>query len=250
MVEGLELFKDHFKEYTDHYILIGGSACDWQLAQKGINFRATKDLDIILVVEALSSDFVRRFWQFIRQGGYTIAQIGEQKKFFRFIQPRVEGYPKMLELFSRKPDLIAEVPDMHLTPIPTEDEVSSLSAILLDDAYYYFTVSNSTITGGLHHATEPALICLKTKAFLNNAARKSTGQTVRQDDIDKHKKDVIRVTAALIPGEVIETRSSIKTDLLKYIDIIRKEIPDIRQILRANVTVEQIMESDCEDIWS
>jgi hypothetical protein len=67
---------------------------------------------------------------------------------------------------------------MHLTPIPTEDEVSSLSAILLDDAYYYFTVSNSTITHDLQHATEPALICLKAKAFLNSAARKSAGQIV------------------------------------------------------------------------
>jgi hypothetical protein len=83
------------------------------LEQKGFDFRATKDLDIILVVEALSADFVRRFWQFIRQGGYSIAQIGEQKKFYRFIQPKTAGYPKMLELFSRKPDLIADVPDMH-----------------------------------------------------------------------------------------------------------------------------------------
>ena len=242
MVEGLGLFKDHFKDHTDQYILIGGSACDWQLEQKGFDFRATKDLDIILVVEALSADFVRRFWQFIQQGAYTIAQIGEQKKFYRFIQPKAIGYPKMLELFSRKPDLIATVPDMHLTPIPTEDDVSSLSAILLDDTYYYFTVSNSTITDGLHHATEPALICLKAKAFLNNAARKSAGQIVRQDDIDKHKRDVIRVTAALTPGEAIETPSSIKADLLKYVGIIRVEKPDIRQILRTNVTLEQIME--------
>jgi len=242
MVEGLGIFKDHFKDHTDHYILIGGSACDWQLEQKGFNFRATKDLDIILVVEALSVDFVQRFWQFIRQGGYSIAQMGEQKKFYRFIQPTAPGYPKMLELFSRKPDLIAGVPGMYLTPIPVEDNVSSLSAILLDDAYYHFTISHSTVTDNLHHATEPALICLKAKAFLNNAARRSAGQSVRQDEIDKHKRDVIRVTAALTPGDAIETPAPIKADLLKYIDIVREENPDIRQFLRINVGIEQILD--------
>jgi len=243
MVEGLGRFKDHFKEYTDHYILIGGSACDWQLEQKGVNFRATKDLDIILVAEALSADFVRRFWQFIRQGGYSIAQIGEQKKFYRFIQPKEAEYPKMLELFSRKPDLIAESPDMHLTPIPMEEEVSSLSAILLDDAPYYFTVSHSTVTDDLHHATESALICLKAKAFLNNATRKLAGHFVRKEDIDKHKRDVIRLTAALTPGTLIEAPSSIKTDLQRYSAIIREENPDVRQILQADVGIEQILES-------
>lgn len=242
MVEGLGLFKDHFKDHTDHYILIGGSACDWQLELKGFDFRATKDLDIILVVEALSADFVRRFWQFIQQGGYSIAQVGEQKRFYRFIQPKAAGFPKMLELFSRRPDLIVEVPDMHLAPIPMDEEVSSLSAILLDDAYYHFTVSHSVVTDDLHHATEPALICLKAKAFLNNAARKSAGQSVRQDDIDKHKRDVIRLITALTPGSAIETPSSIKADLRQYIDIIREENPDTRQILRADISIGQILE--------
>lgn len=36
MVEGLDVFQDHFKDYTDHYILIGGSACDWHLEQRKI----------------------------------------------------------------------------------------------------------------------------------------------------------------------------------------------------------------------
>ena len=28
MVRGLDLFRDYFKDYTDKYILIGGTACD------------------------------------------------------------------------------------------------------------------------------------------------------------------------------------------------------------------------------
>jgi hypothetical protein len=33
-------------------------------------FRATKDLDMVLIVEALTPAFGRRFWKFIGAGGY------------------------------------------------------------------------------------------------------------------------------------------------------------------------------------
>jgi hypothetical protein len=42
-------------------ILIGGAACDFWLTGLGINFRATKDLDIILIVEALEKPLTERF---------------------------------------------------------------------------------------------------------------------------------------------------------------------------------------------
>ncbi len=56
MVNGIEIFRDFFKDYTDHYILIGGAACDELLTDAGLTFRATKDLDIILIMEALHSE--------------------------------------------------------------------------------------------------------------------------------------------------------------------------------------------------
>jgi hypothetical protein len=28
MVKGLDLFREHFREYADRYVLIGGTACD------------------------------------------------------------------------------------------------------------------------------------------------------------------------------------------------------------------------------
>jgi hypothetical protein len=38
----------------------------------GLAFRATKDLDIVLYVEALDAEFVRAFWDFVRGGGYEV----------------------------------------------------------------------------------------------------------------------------------------------------------------------------------
>ncbi|KAF0212418.1 MAG: hypothetical protein FD178_3168 [Ignavibacteria bacterium] len=246
MVTGLYLFIEHFQPYTDHYILIGGGACDWQMEQKGLPFRATKDLDIILIIEALSDEFVNHFWQFIKDGEYVIAEVGEKKSFYRFIKPNVAGYPYMLELFSRKPDLIKEIPGMHLTNIPTGEEASSLSAILLDDEYYSFTLANTQLTDGLHLANEIALICLKARAFLNNARRKAEGHEVQQDDITKHRNDVIRLTATLTPGTIVPVPNIVKADLLQYIEIIRTENPNIKQLLKnqgmANITINQIIE--------
>lgn len=46
MVEGLELFRDSFRNFTDDYVLIGGVACELVLDTFGINFRLTQDLVI------------------------------------------------------------------------------------------------------------------------------------------------------------------------------------------------------------
>lgn len=246
MVNGIDVFIQHFEKYSGHYVLIGGGACDIQMRQKGIDFRRTKDLDIILIVEALSDDFVNHFWKFIVDGEYTIAQVGNKKMFYRFIKPQTEGYPYMIELFSRRPDVIKEIEGMHLTDIPTGEEASSLSAILLDDEYYNFTISNSEIIEGLHLANDIALICLKARAFLNNLKRKADGDEIQEDDIIKHKKDVIRLTAALTPGNTIKIPDIIKSDLLGYIETLKSENPDIKQLLKnqgaGNVTLEQIID--------
>lgn len=232
MVIGLDLFTEYFKEYTAHYILIGGSACDRYFEERGIDFRVTKDLDIILVVEALKDEFVNHFWQFIKDGEYTLTERGGTKQFYRFVKPKTKGYPFMIELFSRKPDLIKEIEGIHLTDIPTSEEVSSLSAILMDDDYYHFTIENSTILEGLRHANDIALIVLKAKAFLNNRQRAEEGQKVQEDDILKHRRDVIRLTAILTPDKKVDIPESIKNDLIKFIDVVKKENLDITELLK------------------
>ncbi len=70
MVKGLLKFKDYFKDYTDSYVLIGGAACDILFTENAADFRATRDLDMVLIVEALNIDFAKKFWNFIKDGGY------------------------------------------------------------------------------------------------------------------------------------------------------------------------------------
>lgn len=57
MVNGLEIFRTWFQDYSDQYVLIGGTAAAIALESAGLEFRATKDLDIVLHVEALTPAF-------------------------------------------------------------------------------------------------------------------------------------------------------------------------------------------------
>ncbi len=57
MVKGLDTFRKYFAGYEDQYVLIGGAACDIVFESNDANFRATRDLDMVLIIEALTPEF-------------------------------------------------------------------------------------------------------------------------------------------------------------------------------------------------
>jgi glutathionyl-hydroquinone reductase len=69
MVVGLDRWRQHFAGFEDRYALVGGVACDRLFEEAGIEFRATKDLDVVLLVELLDAIFAERFWAFVEAGG-------------------------------------------------------------------------------------------------------------------------------------------------------------------------------------
>lgn len=102
MIKGLDKFKIHFAGFEEQYVIIGGTATYLVLDAAGLQPRATKDMDIVLCLETLTSDFVKAFWAFVKIGGYENKQVSTGKKvFYRFSKPRVEDFPVMLELFAR-----------------------------------------------------------------------------------------------------------------------------------------------------
>lgn len=50
MVVGMELFRDKLKGFEDCYTVIGGAACDILMSEADIDFRLTKDIDMILIL--------------------------------------------------------------------------------------------------------------------------------------------------------------------------------------------------------
>jgi len=48
MIPGLDRYREHFHGFESSYVLIGGAAAHLLLDEAGLQFRATKDLDIVL----------------------------------------------------------------------------------------------------------------------------------------------------------------------------------------------------------
>lgn len=246
MVRGLEIFRQHFKDFTDNYIIIGGTACDIIIDSVGLTPRATKDIDIILVIEALSPEFVAHFWEFIKQGDYDIKEKSEEdRKYYRFQKPQVEEFPFQIELFSRIPDLLDLDEGTHLTPIPVDTEISSLSAILMDDDYYNFTIQHSQLENGIHLANTEALIGLKAKAFLDYKTRKENGEKIDDKQLRKHKMDIFRLLLVLTPEDNFTIAENIKSNISNFVEIVKDDLPD-KQIFKemgaGNVDVKELFE--------
>ncbi len=244
MVRGLEIFRKHFNEFTDNYVIIGGTACDIIIDNIGLTPRATKDIDIILVIEALSPEFVTHFWQFIKQGNYDVKEKSEEdRKYYRFQKPQVEEFPFQIELFSRIPDLLDLDEGTHLTPIPVDTEISSLSAILMDDDYYNFTIQHSQLDNGIHLANTEALIGLKAKAFLDYKTRKENGEQIDEKQLRKHKMDIFRLLLLLTPEDNFTIAESIKSDIANFVAVVKDDLPD-KQIFKemgaGNVDVKEL----------
>ena len=196
MVKGLDIFKRHFAEYSDCYILIGGSACDVNFSAAALPFRVTHDLDMVLCVEALTPRFFDRFWAFIREGGYEHREKADGgRQFYRFTHPTQLNYPDMLELFARKADVLPNDVTGHLTPILAGEEASSLSGILLNDIYYDFVMANRMEIDGVSVIAPVGLMVLKAITWLDLTKKKESGDVhAYSKDIGKHKNDIARLT--------------------------------------------------------
>ena len=161
------------------------------------------------------------------------------------MKPANPVFPYQVELFSRSLGLMNFPEEARITPIPVDEDLSSLSAILMDDDYYRFTIEHSLLEDDVHIANIESLICLKSKAFLDLSKRKANGESVDSKHIAKHKKDVFRLAAMLTPASRYVLPETLKTDIDSFCSAIMKEMPNADFIKSAglgNVTSQQIIE--------
>jgi len=227
MVKGIEKFKEYFTGFEENYIIIGGTACDILEEKAGQQPRATKDIDIILVIEALSAEFVKRFWEFVKEGEYNTREKGNGKhEYFRFLKPGKDEFPSQVEIFSRNPDMIEVPKDAVLTPIPVDEDLSSLSAILMNEEYYNFTMEHSDIEDEVHIANVESLIVLKAKAFNDLSDRKVKGESIDSKNITKHKNDIFRLVTMLGEADNYSLPPDIFIDLTTFCEIAYTSLPN------------------------
>ena len=135
-MKGLDIFREHFASADHNYVLIGGAACEIIMQEVELEVRATKDLDLVLLVESLDKASGEKLWAFVQAGGYQQRERSSGgKEFYRLHSPENAEYPSMLELFARAPDSLELAAGAALAPLPIDEDIASLSAILLDDAY-------------------------------------------------------------------------------------------------------------------
>lgn len=235
MIKGLEIFRERFRAYPDSLVLIGGAACDDWFSRLGLTFRATRDLDIVLILEAVNEDFVSTMRAFIDEGGYTIRARSEggPPVLYRFSKPSNEQFPAMLEIFSRLPEDVSLADDQTIIPIPGGEEEHSLSAILVDDDYHALIREQQYFNDGLAFANAMALIPLKAKAWLDLSTRKQAGEAIDAKDISKHRADVFRLAATLPGNSTVVLPTAIRADLSAFLVAFPEDSAEWSAILSA-----------------
>ena len=231
MVRGIEKFKEHFKGFEGKYTLIGGVACGLLMDDAGLLFRGTQDFDIVLIVEAMYELFGHAVWDFIKSGQYEIREKSNgEPEFYRFKNPKNDSFPKEIELFSRKSHVLNYDESDRLTPIHISDEISSLSAILLNDEYYSFLTSGLVEIDGIQILNYTHIIPFKAKAWLDLKQRKEAGETVDTGNISKHKNDVFRLSQLITSEDTVELSTEIQTDVRSFLLAMNDEDVDLKNL--------------------
>lgn len=240
MVVGMELFRDKLKGFEDCYTVIGGAACDILMSEADIDFRLTKDIDMILILEDKKAEFAKTFWEFIKEGEYKCGwKNSDEMHFYRFTEPKA-GYPVMIELFSRKPGYHLDVEE-GIIPIHIDDDTSSLSAILLNDDFYNFMLEGRKIIAGVSVLAENYIIPFKMYAWLDLKRRKEAGEHVNERDYKKHKNDVFRLLQIVNTDEKVSVSGLVRESVENFLGEIEKEQIRVEQ-LGLMITKEEAME--------
>ena len=231
MVTGFTKFKEKFQGFENQYVVIGGTACDLLMENEDMTFRATKDVDIVLIVESITVEFGKAFWEYIKEAEYEHKNKSTgNTQFYRFTSPKSKEYPFMIEIFSKKPEFMALDESAVLTPLPIDDEISSLSAILLNDAYYDLLKDGQVILDGIPVLKEVCLIPFKAKAWIDLNERKGNGEAVDSKNIKKHKNDVFRLGQLLTAESRQALGEDIANDMKHFLNEMEKENVDLKAL--------------------
>ncbi len=233
IVEGIDIFERTFAEYKDSFVIIGGAACRATLSEGRYSPRKTKDIDMVLVLDRMSREFIYTFWSFIKAGNYKCATRKDkdgQKKYvlYSFYEPLPE-YPAQIELLSRPVDSLGNPKDHNIESISIDD-ASYLSAIILEPDYYDYLTNHTEEKNGLRYASVDSIICLKILAYLNLREDKRNGKHVNDDDYKKHRRDVLMAAANLSIGNEFAVPVNILNSITKFIETLKTDT-GVRQSL-------------------
>ncbi|MCB0379395.1 MAG: hypothetical protein KDD33_12955 [Bdellovibrionales bacterium] len=216
-VRGVKHFSDFFKEFSDDYVIIGGTAASEILGDNELDFRVTKDVDMVILTNS-SSALNSKIIEYVKLGQYQLQERVEGKRYYRFSNPKETVFPQMLEIFARNESGLILEDGQHIIPI-VNDDVDRLSAILLDDHYFNLIQKNVVKSKEGYSLIDPKVnICLKARAFRELTDRKNDGEEIDSRKIRKHRNDVLIIAQALTPSAPIQLPQIASSDLKGILD--------------------------------
>ena len=144
----------------------------------------------------------------------------------------------MIELFARSSWILEE--DAVLTPIHIDDSVSSLSAILLNDAYYELLLEGREVMEGISILKPTWLIPFKAKAWLDLNEKMEQGEHIDSRNIKKHKNDIIRITVELML-ESCKLSEAVKEDMRVFVEKLHITDAELKNLKITGVHEEDIL---------
>lgn len=233
---GLKHFSDYFKAFENDYVIIGGGAASAYLEDEGLEFRATKDIDMVLFTSN-STELNKKISEYIALGKYKKNERTEDiPRYFRFTEPEDKDFPEIVEIFSRNDNNIELKQGQYIIPVQNDSE-SQLSAILLDDEYFNLIKDNAIKSENGYSIINPYVnICLKARAF-----RELQDRGEDKKKISKHKKVVLRL-AQVLGDDKLALSGKPKEDLTAIIKAIEEmSEKDIKQVIGNTLTKIEIL---------
>lgn len=213
----IDKFREYLKEHTDKYVIIGGTACEQIFRKREQAFRATKDIDMVLCVDNVDAAFAGALKAFLDAGGYQAQRRGEEdrRNFYRFEDPTEPGFPDQIELFARNIDAQILPEGTLYTRIDVDEDIVSLSGILLNDDYFALLMDGRKEIDSVTVLDEQRLIPFKAFAHVQHVEAKSQGA-----NRTKHRNDVFRLLTLMDPAAKVDVPDPIKSDIRKFIEIV------------------------------
>ena len=198
---------------------------------------ALVESDFPTVIEKVEYDFsgwymdnLRISVGFVINSDTTIIAKFSKKTSEQTKQDGSKEYPYMIEIFSKNPDFIILEDDAVLTPLPIDDEISSLSAILLNEAYYELLKTGQMMVDGIPVLSPTCLIPFKAKAWLDLKERKLNGEQVDSKNIKKHKNDVFRLAQLITANTRQALNPEIAEDMKNFLSEMIDEEVDLKSL--------------------
>ena len=240
-IYGLDKVLSHLADYNDCYVIIGGTATKILLEDQGLEFRETKDLDIVLLADGSNKEFANSIAMFLKQGKYQNAFSNGRRVCYRFINPETNGYPLIVELFAGENSKSIE---KYLKKIPIVIDDEQLSAIVLEQEAFEFARLRKVLSKEQVPIIDPlGLIVLKSYAYFENLALYEKKIIMEKGKYLKHKSDVIRLLLSLKSGEQpIDVPIFLKDYCKRFVDVLKSSNDTYRNIPHGSVNLHNLVE--------